>query len=146
MPEKITNIRDLLEVRPHPTVVRLADLETESPDWLSDSFLITPEIETHLCALSRFLEQREGGGAFLIGHYGSGKSHFLTYLTQQLRAGRLVSGPVRVIPVSLVNFSAANRLEDIVCSALGLAVDEGDRRLLWDQLGQRPDGILLVIG
>ena len=145
MSGKIINIRERLEVRPHPTVVRLTDLESGSAEWLSDSFLVTPEVRTHLCALGQLLERREGGGAFLIGHYGSGKSHFLTYLTQQLRAGKLISGSVQVIPVSLVNFSASNRLEDIICSALGLKVDEGDRRLIWDQLEQTPDGILLIV-
>ncbi|MCF6226999.1 MAG: ATP-binding protein, partial [Xanthomonadales bacterium] len=92
MSEEITNIGDLLEVRPHPTVVRLTDLEAESADWLTDSFLITAEIKAHLQALRQLLKRKQGGGAFLIGHYGSGKSHFLSYLTQQLRSGQLVSG------------------------------------------------------
>ncbi|MCF6263702.1 MAG: ATP-binding protein [Xanthomonadales bacterium] len=143
MSEKITNIGDLLEVRPHPTVVRLTDLEAESADWLTDSFLITAEIKAHLQALRQLLKRKQGGGAFLIGHYGSGKSHFLSYLTQQLRSGQLVSGSVQVIPISLVNFSATNRLEDIVCSALGIEVDSGDRRLAWDTL--QPDATLLVL-
>ncbi len=143
MSGEITNIGALLEVRAHPTVVRLADLESEAAQWLSDSFLVTPEIKTHLGAVRQMLERGEGGGAFLIGHYGSGKSHLLGYLTQQLRAGALVSAPVRVVPISLVNFSAANRLEEIVCSALGLKPDQGDRRLVWD--GFEGDGTLLIL-
>ncbi len=134
MPDNIANIRDLLEVRHHPTVVRLADLEGESAQWVSDSFLITPEIRTHLCALRGLLRQERGGGAFLIGHYGSGKSHLLGYLVQQLRAGELLEQPLRVVPLSLVNYSADNRLEEIVSTALGLERGQGDRRLLWERL------------
>ncbi len=145
MADRNTTIRDLLEVRPHPTVVRLADLEAESAQWLSDSFLITPEIRTHLCALQQLLERDEGGGAFLIGHYGSGKSHFLAYLIQQLGAGKLVSRPLRVVSLSLVNFAAANRLEEIVTAALGWKVEGGDRRQLWEQLDRQGEGTLLVL-
>ncbi len=140
-----TTIRELLEVRPHPTVVRLADLEAESAHWLSDTFLVTPEIRTHLCALQRLLERDEGGGAFLIGHYGSGKSHFLAYLIQQLNAGKLVSRPLRVVSLSLVNFAAGNRLEEIVSGALGVQAGTGDRRLAWERLGSREEGTLLIL-
>ncbi len=47
------SIRDHVEVKSHPTVVRLADLEAEDAAWLSESFVLTQEIGDHLRALRR---------------------------------------------------------------------------------------------
>jgi len=140
-------IKDFVDVRRHPTVVRLQDLEGEGSRWLTESFLLTREVQGHLQALTGlFGKTGTGGGAFLIGHYGSGKSHFLAYLTLQLRAGALIPHPPEVVAISLVNFSAANRLEDIISGALGLEACAGDRRPAWDaMLRVRRRGLLLVI-
>lgn len=143
MPES-TPIRTWVDVRPHPTVVRLADLEGAEAAWLSESFLITSEIEGHLNAVRAMLERARGCGVFLIGQYGSGKSHFLAYLIQQLRSQRI--GAPEVAPISLLNFSAANRLEDVLSGALAIEVGSGDRRPAWDaMLARHPSGVLLVI-
>ncbi|MEN8132465.1 MAG: DUF6079 family protein, partial [Pseudomonadota bacterium] len=141
-----SSIREVVNVRVHPTVVRLQDLEKENARWLSDSFLITPEVKNHLRVLKRVFRRKSGSGIFLIGHYGSGKSHFLAYLTQQLRDASLLPAPPEVIPLSLVNFSAANRLEDIFSGALGIRGATGDRRPAWEaMLHQHPRGLLLVV-
>lgn len=140
------SIRDYVQVRPHPTVVRLQDLEAADARWLSESFLLTREVREHLQALGRLLARDSGSGVFLIGHYGSGKSHFLAYLTQQLRSGSLLRRSMDVQPVSLVNFSAANRLEDIIAGALGIETEGGDRRPAWEaMLAQHPRGLVLVV-
>jgi hypothetical protein len=140
------SIRDYVQVRPHPTVVRLQDLEGADALWLSESFLLTPEVRDHLQALSRLLGRDSGSGVFLIGHYGSGKSHFLAYLTQQLRSGVLLKRAPDVRPVSLVNFSAVNRLEDIIGGALGIEIGGGDRRPAWEaMIATHPRGLVLVI-
>jgi len=34
-------IRDFVEARAQPTVVRLQDLQSEHPEWLSESFILT---------------------------------------------------------------------------------------------------------
>jgi hypothetical protein len=139
-------IRDHIEVRTHPTVVRLSDLESANAEWLSESFVLTPEIDNHLRSLRQVLARGAGCGVFVIGHYGSGKSHFLGYLTQQLRLDSFVTEPPYVVPVSLVNFSAANRLEDIVSGAVGIETGPGDRRATWNKLYARsPGGFLLVL-
>ncbi|MCP4406493.1 MAG: hypothetical protein GY807_01770 [Gammaproteobacteria bacterium] len=141
-----SSIREVVNVRAHPTVVRLQDLEKDNARWLSDSFLITPEIKNHLQILKRVFRQKSGGGIFLIGHYGSGKSHFLAYLTQQLRDSSLLPAPPAVVPLSLVNFSAANRLEDILSQALDIHNVTGDRRPAWEaMLHRHPRGLLLVV-
>jgi len=50
------------------------------------------------------------------------------------------------VTLSLVNFSAANRLEDVVSNALGVAVSSGDRRPAWEALlAARPRGVVLLL-
>ncbi len=137
-------IRDCVEVRRHPTVVRLSDLESESSHWLGETFVLTKEVQAHLAALQHCLRQPHGSGVFLIGHYGSGKSHLLAYLALQLR-GQWVPEPPHVVPISLVNFGSTNRLEDIVAGALGVAVGGGDRRPAWEAiLAQHARGLVLL--
>lgn len=141
-----TLIRDFVDVRPHPTVVRLEHLEGRDAPWISASYHITREVQNHLHALRHALRQETGCGVFLIGHYGSGKSHFLAYLTQQLRGGGFLDPAADVATVSLLNFRAGMALEDIVSEALGLESHPGDRRTAWTRLAARhPNGLLLVL-
>src|SRR5213593_3683766 len=104
-------IRDHVDVIAQPTVVRLDHLRTADAQWISDSYYITRETENHLQALRTLFSKDSGCGVFLVGHYGSGKSHFLAYLTQQLRGS--AQSP-SVVPVSLLNYKAAQSLESIV--------------------------------
>ena len=140
-------VRDYVDVRPHPTVVRLTDLQTDGAGWLTESFLVTRELSHHLQALRHALGRRAGGGVFLIGPYGSGKSHFLAYLALQLGSGELLPRAPEAVAVSLVNYSAMNRLEDVVGGALGVTVAAGDRRPAWDaMLTRRGDrGAVLLL-
>lgn len=141
-----TLIRDLVAVRSHPTVVRLEHLEGRDAPWISASYHITREAQNHLRALRHALQQETGCGVFLIGHYGSGKSHFLAYLAQQLRGGEFLDAAPEVATVSLLNFRSDMALEDIVGETLGLDHRAGDRRLAWAQLAVRHDrGLLLVV-
>jgi len=140
-------VAEFVTVASHPTVVRLDDLLAERPHWISDSYFVTAETKSYLTSMTSALNQSSGCGIFLIGQYGSGKSHFLAYLTQQIRDHQLASVPLKVITLSMLNYSANHRLEDIVLDALGLtAVD--DRRDAWQRLSlddAGTSGIVLVI-
>ncbi len=140
-------IRDLVEVEPQPTVVRL-DLLNEDAEarWISEGYYVTQETEKHFSALRSLLKKKTGSGVFLIGHYGSGKSHFLAYLTQQIRAGSFVSRGPDVVPISLLNFKATDNLEAITERALGVTAPEQDRRDTWGEISKRhPKGLLIAI-
>jgi len=147
MAEHSASIADRVEVRPHPTVVRLDDLEAANSAWLTDSFLLTPEVNAHLIALRQLFNRPNGCGIFLIGHYGCGKSHFLAYLIQQLLTSDFVSPCPLTASVSLVNFSADNRLEDIVAKSLNLQIRVGDRREIWNGVFEdgNTQGLVLVL-
>lgn len=138
-------IREIVGIRPHPAVVRLEDLEQS---WVSDAFHLTEDVRTHLAVLRRLLAPGEttGAGIFLIGHYGSGKSHFLAYVAGQVQSGAFVDEAPDVAAISLVNFRSTLRLEDIVADALGIEARDGDRRVAWsERLARSPSGLLLVI-
>ncbi|MBI4881607.1 MAG: hypothetical protein HY812_18400 [Planctomycetes bacterium] len=140
-------IRDLVDVLAHPTVIRLEHLRGGDAGWITASYYTTPEVEGHLSGLRHALAAESGCGVFLIGQYGSGKSHFLAYVTQNLEAGRLLPGGPEVAALSLLNFRGATRLEDVVGDVLGIAAGaERDRRAGWERMQQgHPRGLLLVI-
>jgi hypothetical protein len=144
--EPAPRIRDYVEVRRHPTVVRLQDLDGSGCAWLEETFVLTTEVQSHLAAVARLLGRGTGSGVFVIGQYGSGKSHLLAYLTLRLRTGAMLERPPDVVPVSLVNYSATNRLEDIISTPLGVRVAAGDRRPAWEaSLSAHGNGVLLII-
>ncbi|HHQ47920.1 MAG TPA: AAA family ATPase, partial [Acidobacteria bacterium] len=140
-------IRELVTVVPRPTVVRLDDLRGESREWIVRGYHLTPEVERFLAAVEAWLGQEHGGGAFLVGAYGSGKSHFLAYLSERIAAGELgPKPPPAVIPLSLVNHRASEALEDIVAATIGIDAGAGDRRTAWAALAERfPHGLLLLV-
>src|SRR5439155_17055477 len=132
-----------------PTVVRLEHLQGKDAQWISDSFYITDETARHLDSLRTLLSKDVGSGVFLIGHYGSGKSHFLAYLTQQLQTNTFAARHPRVQPVSLLNYKASQSLESIVERELDIETDEHsreDRRVVWKKVARKhPAGLILVI-
>ena len=139
-------IRDHVDVIGQPTVVRLEHLDAADAAWISASYYITEETGRHFKALQSLFSRDSGCGAFLIGHYGSGKSHFLAYLVQQLRAGSFGSRNRGVAPISLLNFKAAQSLEDILDDHLSIPPGERDRRRKWgDALDRCPDGLVLIL-
>ena len=145
MSSKPNIIADRLQVPQHPTVVRLDDLRSDAAAWISDSYFVTDDVKNHLHALSTALGKETGTGIFLIGHFGSGKSHFLAYLIQQIRRNLLAENGPEPVYLSLVNFSADHSLESIVSNQLNIETTQ-DRRDAFGKLQQRhPDGVLLVL-
>lgn len=145
-------IREHVDVVVQPTVVRLEHIAEENAGWITDSYHLTADIRRHLGALRVLFANPAGSGVFLIGHYGSGKSHFLAYLTQRLRApaptdeGLPAASRPHVLPVSLLNYKAELPLEHIIESELGLKKTGGDRRAVWQAVAKRhPGGLLLII-
>ncbi len=139
-------IRDVVTVRPQPTVVRLQDLEGPGSGWISERFFVTDELGRHLRDLRAAFERGHGTGGFVIGQFGSGKSHLLAYLAQQIAAGEIGPEGARVVPVSLVDFASDRRLEDIVGAAAGVSDGLHSRRDTWAALlAGEPGGLVLLI-
>ncbi|MDH5672888.1 MAG: DUF6079 family protein [Myxococcales bacterium] len=137
-------IREIVDVRSRPTVVRLEEAADQA--WIRESYCLTGDAKQHLAQLRAALAREHGVGGFVIGQYGSGKSHLLAYLKQALSAGELCAHPPRVCTLSLLNHPASRSLEAVVSEALGMAVPDMDRRPQWDaRLAAEPDGLLLII-
>jgi hypothetical protein len=130
---QIVILSDLIEVPPLRTVIQLADTQRqELHGELLDQFVFTQDI-THLFQrLLHALAQPRGLGAFLKGHYGSGKSHCLAFLHQLLAGNErawqrlpaeLHNPSVRqnrwiLVSVPLFAYSAEHTLEQVVFQAL----------------------------
>lgn len=114
--------------------------------WIRDAYYLTDEAKRHLDALRSAFGGDTGIGAFLVGQYGAGKSHFLAYLTQELQAGTSFARPPDVRALSMLNYPATTRLEEAVARALDIELGDGDRRAAWAQcMTRHPPGLLLVI-
>ncbi len=139
-------IREIVSVPEHPTVVRLDALGAKGTEWIEQSYCLTDDVKGHLTALRSAFGMDTGKGVFVIGPYGSGKSHLLAWIITRLEAGDFVPDGPAVSFVSLVNFGARMRLEDIVRDALGIEAETGDRRVAWAEVADRhPRGLVLIL-
>ncbi|MGC8808771.1 MAG: DUF6079 family protein [bacterium] len=125
-------VGDLIEVPEIKTVIQLKDKEKlELRQMILDSFIVTAEVRQNLEKIFNSLIKPTGSGAFLKGHFGSGKSHFLSILSLLLRyppawqvileqdpslknfQELLVPKKLLVAEISLVQHRATEFLEDI---------------------------------
>ncbi len=75
-------IRDLIEVPPVRTVIRLADLaDSGLRRHLVETFIFTGEVTFTLANILDKVAGLQGKGFFIIGNFGSGKSHLLNVLS-----------------------------------------------------------------
>ncbi|MBW2000634.1 MAG: hypothetical protein JRJ29_22075, partial [Deltaproteobacteria bacterium] len=135
MKEELT-IGDLVEVPEIKTVIQMQDLKDPLlRKMIVDTFVLTSEVTSNLQAVLASLKGAEGRGIFLKGHFGSGKSHFLTMLSLLLRdpgawdtiisqepslanyKGELEKRRLLVVGTSLVEHRSTEFLEDIILNA-----------------------------
>src|SRR5215475_2228050 len=144
-------IGDLVEVAVVDTVVRL-----DGRGGRLGELVLTGDVAHSLDAVLRKAAGLSGAGFFVVGAFGSGKSHFLAAVGELLAdpaaAGRLVgwdrglresAGSCRrhlVVPVPLVEYRSDAVLEDVVAArawdALGMPAPAGgvNRVANWDRV------------
>jgi hypothetical protein len=139
-------IRDHVTALPQPSVVRLTGRKQGESNWIQASFYATPEIQTSLSSLEKTLAYPNGCGIFLIGHYGSGKSHFLAYVDQLLRQGNWAPRAIHSVPISLLNYKSVETLESILERELRAQTSSADRRFTWETLSSlHPEGLFILL-
>ena len=125
-------VGDLIEIPEIKTVIQLKDIEESSlRQMILDTFVVTTEVLKNLEMIFTSLSKPEGKGAFLKGHFGSGKSHFLSILSLLLRTPdswhallsqepsldsfqrELQSRRFLVVEISLIQHRGTEFLEDI---------------------------------
>ena len=75
-------IKDLIEIPEIRTVIQLKDLkESHLREMILHSFVVTEEVMKSLEMIFTCLSGPEGRGVFLKGHFGSGKTHFLSMIS-----------------------------------------------------------------
>jgi hypothetical protein len=128
----LIKVGDLIEIPEIKTVIQLKDIEESSlRQMILDSFVVTTEVLKNLEMIFTSLSKPEGKGAFLKGHFGSGKSHFLSILSLLLRTPdswhallsqepsldsfqrELQSRRFLVVEISLIQHRGTEFLEDI---------------------------------
>lgn len=118
---------DLIEVPEVKLVVELDDADKD-PAGIAASFILTKEVEDGLKILLGRINDEKGCGAFIKGNFGSGKSHFLSYLYLLLkdRTAPILNDypkireiPIRAAKISLVKYPASLSLEKIILDSLG---------------------------
>src|SRR5690554_3335954 len=132
-------ISDLVDIPPVRMVVRLADLADPSlRRHMVETFVLTGEVSFVLTTVLEKIAGRQGRGFFVIGNYGSGKSHLLNILSLLLAdteeqenflaaysetetGDRLRQAAVLrplAVEISLVEHGARENLEQIVLSRI----------------------------
>jgi len=130
-------IGDLVEVPEIRTVIQLQDLKDAGlRRMITDTFVVTGEVSENLKAVFSSICSSQGRGIFLKGHFGSGKSHFLSMLALLLKHSRAWKTVVAqepslgefaakrrglqflIVDVSLVEHRASEFLEDILLRAI----------------------------
>jgi ABC-type polysaccharide/polyol phosphate transport system ATPase subunit len=82
-------IRDLVEVPGIRTVIQLEDVKDDNlRRMIVETFVLTSEVQSNLQAFLTSLTGNEGRDIFLKGHFGSGKSHFLSMLSLLIKYPR----------------------------------------------------------
>jgi hypothetical protein len=139
-------LRDIIEIPEVKLVIELDDADKD-PDGITSSFVFTGEIQDSLDAILNRINKGQGCGIFIKGNYGSGKSHFLSYLYLLLKNKEFLPLPpvereiegrtlpdtsgereLNAIKISLVKYPASRSLESIVLSSLGYKGEVTDRQ------------------
>lgn len=102
-------VKDLVELKAIQSVIQLTSEGQKKEVY--DQFVKTTDIKHYLSYFFSSIKAGEGGGIFLKGHYGSGKSHFLSYLSV------------------LTEIEEENSLDQFFCIRLSLTEWRGDQSL-----------------
>lgn len=110
-------IENLVHVPPVRTVVRLADLsDSNLRQNLIENFILTEEVNFALFNILEKIGKNEPQGFFIVGNYGSGKSHLLNVLNLLIAD----EGSRELFLNSPLKESSADDLSELVRSAGGM--------------------------
>lgn len=155
-------IRDLIEIPDVETVIQVSSLaacdENDRRRRFIDTFVITEDIFGGLHAVFSSLSREHGSGFLLKGGYGSGKSHFIAFVTSLLlHPGTVIKGnnfadtiapllakiaerPVLPVYATLTEYPATSGLSDIIIDAIADALmREGLRNPIAETAGVADD-------
>lgn len=141
-------IRDILHVPDIKLVVELDDADRDS-SGIKSSFVLTQEVEQGLKAILQRINDNKGCGVFIKGNFGSGKSHFLSYLYLLLRNKTfegfhdLKDRTLKISKISLVKYPAHKSLEEIVLDSFHFKERRSNRADEFKEIVHMPTIIII---
>lgn len=135
-------ISDLIALKPIQSIIQL---DQRNDSEIVESFIWTDELSSWFNDFLQRLNQNQGGGIFLKGHYGMGKSHILSFLTRQAlenwkKFHEKYPGchiPKYIpISISLVQWSASSSLESIIENSIQISGDH-ERQIKFENYIQK---------
>lgn len=141
-------IRDIITLPDIKLVVELDDTERDS-DGILSSFVLTHEVELGLDAILKRINENKGCGVFIKGNFGSGKSHFLSYLYLLLRNKKfngfqaIKDRDFKISKISLVKYPSYKSLEDIVLESLEFKERRSNRTEEFKEIVNKPTVIII---
>ncbi|MDY6856179.1 MAG: DUF6079 family protein [Thermodesulfobacteriota bacterium] len=144
-------LQDIIDVPQVKIVIQLSDSQDQGlRERLTEDFVLTSEVYSHLKAILHMIKDMEGAGIFLEGNFGSGKSHFLIVMSlifnyKEAWQALLIQEPeltqmyetlsqkaYLTVEISLVEYSSKRRLEEIVSKSIAEACFNYDPPLFND--------------
>jgi len=116
-------IADLIKLKPLRPVIQLGDQADE--EEALNAFVYTEDLLALLKDFKERCHEGVGGGIFLKGHYGTGKSHLLSFLSQKSSEPGL---QLKTSPISLIRYSSSESLEKITYQSIPLEKFESEDR------------------
>jgi len=141
-------IRDILNIPDIKLVIELDDAERDSVGIMS-SFILTEEVKQGLNAILKRINDNKGCGIFIKGNFGSGKSHFLSYLYLLLKHKdfegfqALKDKELKISKISLVKYPAHKSLEDIVLESFQFKERRSNRVDEFKEIIDKPTVIII---
>ncbi len=144
-------LADIIELQEVKLVIDLDDVESD-PEGIVNCFVLTEEIERGLRAILKDIEAQKGCGVFIKGNFGSGKSHFLSFLYLLLRDKRhpiltdfkgIGALYLNLIKLSLVRYPSSLGLESILLQHLDYRERVSDREEVFKGLFNRPTVLII---
>lgn len=144
-------LKDIIEVPEIKTVIELDDADID-PQGIVSNFILTEDVEDSLRIILQKINDSKGCGIFVKGGFGSGKSHFLSYLYLLLKNKNvkfvedypfIKQKDIKVAKVSLVKYPSSHSLESIILSCLGYKGNVSDREELLNKIAAT-DTVIII--
>ncbi len=144
-------LKDIATIPEVKLVIELDDADKDS-EGITSTFILTREVEEGLHTILSSIDKHKGCGIFIKGNFGSGKSHFLSYLYLLLKKRdlpvvkkykSLKNKEIKALKISLVKYPSSQGLEKIVLSEAGYKGDVVNRDDIFKEIVDCPVVIII---
>ena len=147
-------MRDIISIPDIKLVIELDDTDN-NPDEIKKTFIWTDDVLKSLEIILEKINSLKGCGIFIKGNFGSGKSHFLSFLYLLIRDKEVSNDSIlekyqtiketkfNILKISLVKYPSLSSLESIILSKFNKEVNVLDRDLIYNEIFSTPTIIII---